>query len=100
MICNGITVENFRNATGSVSFCEGVNILLGNNAQGKTNILESIYYCALQKSFRTHLPHELVQYGETAADISTTFEREGKTHSVSCHIVGRRGGGGAFRWMS
>lgn len=94
MICKTLTLNHFRNIPhAEMTFSPGVNVLYGENAQGKTNILESIYYCALQKSFRTHLPHELVQYGETAADISTTFEREGKTHSVSCHIIGRRGGG-------
>ena len=54
MICNKVTVTNFRNAAeGSVEFCEGVNILLGNNAQGKTNLLEAVWLAASARSFRS-----------------------------------------------
>ncbi len=94
MICKKLSLDHFRNIThAELTFSPGVNVLYGDNAQGKTNLLEAIYYCALQKSFRTNLPHELVQYGEESADILTEFERAGSPHAVKCRIVGRKGGG-------
>ena len=53
MQCTHIRVENFRNIKeADVSFTDGVNLLVGDNAQGKTNLLEAIYLCALGKTFR------------------------------------------------
>ena len=54
MIISGISVQNFRNYnSASLSFTEGLNVLVGANAQGKTNLLEAIYLCAIGKSYRT-----------------------------------------------
>ena len=45
MICKQIKVRNFRNIEeAEVRFSEGVNVLVGENAQGKTNLLEAIFY--------------------------------------------------------
>ena len=45
-----LKVENFRNIeSASLSFCDGVNLLYGQNAQGKTNILEAVYYFCERK---------------------------------------------------
>ena len=53
MLCNGIALTDFRNVESAcVRFDSGVNVLYGQNAQGKTNLLEAIYYAALGKSFR------------------------------------------------
>ena len=44
MFCRNICVENFRNIeSANVEFCPGTNVLIGENAQGKTNLLEAIY---------------------------------------------------------
>ena len=54
MFIKNIKVENFRNYENEViEFNKNINIIYGNNAQGKTNILEAIFFSALGKSFRT-----------------------------------------------
>ncbi len=54
MVIKKIKLVNFRNYKNlNINFSDGINIIIGNNAQGKTNILESIYTLALTKSYRT-----------------------------------------------
>ena len=53
MLCKKVELQNFRNAEcETVTFDDGINVLHGENAQGKTNLLEAIYYVSLGKSFR------------------------------------------------
>ena len=62
MVLNTIKLVNYRNYENLLlSFSENINIIVGNNALGKTNILESIYVLALTKSFRTSNDINLVQ---------------------------------------
>jgi len=74
MYCKKISVRNFRNiAEAEVTFSEGVNILLGENAQGKTNLLEAIFYPSVGRSFRgAHTP-EMIRFGESFAEIDLEF---------------------------
>jgi DNA replication and repair protein RecF len=64
-----IGVNNFRNLSGQIHWSPGINILHGNNAQGKTNWLESIYLLAHAKSFRTNHLKETTAFGEPWASI-------------------------------
>ena len=74
MYCKRIKVENFRNiAFADVELCKGVNILLGENAQGKTNLLESIYMTSLGKSFRAGVDRDVIRFGEEYAKIENTY---------------------------
>jgi len=60
-----ITLQNFRNyEEQEINFINGINLFLGNNAQGKTNIIESIYLSAFGKSYRTQKDNELVQFSK------------------------------------
>ena len=53
MILTSVSLSRFRNIAGAeIDFSPGVNVLWGENAQGKSNILEAIYYCARGRSFR------------------------------------------------
>jgi DNA replication and repair protein RecF len=70
-----IEVEGFRNLKGTIDFSPGINILYGNNGQGKTNWLESIQLLAHAKSFRTHHLHESVAFGETTAVLAGVVHR-------------------------
>lgn len=64
LVLNTIKLVNYRNYENLLlSFSENINIIVGNNALGKTNILESIYVLALTKSFRTSNDINLVQKG-------------------------------------
>ncbi len=91
MICNKITVQNFRNAAeGSVEFCEGVNILLGNNAQGKTNLLEAVWLASSARSFRATREEQLIRFGEDHATLSVDFTAERKQNITMKYQRGRR----------
>ena len=80
MKLNKITLENFRNyGEISLDFDPGVNLLVGANAQGKTNLLESIGYLGTGKAFRTQKTGELIRFGADFAQIEgnvSSQERE------------------------
>lgn len=70
MYIKQLSLEHYRNYdTLNLTFSPSINIFLGQNAQGKTNLLESIYVLALTNSHRTNHAHELVQFGEETARI-------------------------------
>ena len=65
MYIKEIELTNFRNyKEQKVSFSRGVNIFIGKNAQGKTNLLEGIYLNAFGKSFKNIKDKELIKFGE------------------------------------
>src|SRR5689334_3391188 len=70
MFLRSIEANQFRNSNGSITWGIGLNILHGNNAQGKTNWLEAIYLLAHGKSFRSHHLKETIKFGESAASVS------------------------------
>jgi DNA replication and repair protein RecF len=67
MFLRSIEANQFRNSNGAITWGTSLNILHGNNAQGKTNWLEAIYLLAHGKSFRTHHLKETVKFGERDA---------------------------------
>jgi len=74
MKINTVTLTNFRNYTNSViHFKDGVNFLLGKNAQGKTNLLESIYLCAISKSPRTAKEKQMINFNSDNARVILDF---------------------------
>lgn len=82
MIIKSFECENFRNIKrAKIDFSEGVNLLIGDNAQGKTNVAEGINIFSLGKSFRSQDDKELVKFGEDGFYISISYidnEGEGK----------------------
>ena len=61
--------KNFRNIEEcNIEFSDGVNLLYGKNAEGKTNILESLYVCATTKSHRGSKDKELIRFEENEAE--------------------------------
>ena len=65
MYIREIELKDFRNYKDlKLSFSRDVNIFLGENAQGKTNLLEGIYLNAVAKSFKTQRDKELIRFGE------------------------------------
>lgn len=74
MQCKHIQVENFRNIeSASVTFAPGVNLLLGDNAQGKTNLLEAISLMAIGKSFRGVRDADLIRFGCDRATVTLDY---------------------------
>jgi len=78
-----IKYQNFRNiASCETEFSDGINVLWGMNAQGKSNILEGIYYFARGRSFRGAGDRELVAFGEDFARMELACLRDGAEHEV------------------
>ena len=67
MLLTELEARNFRNLRGKTGCGAGLNILLGDNGQGKTNWLEAIYLLATTRSFRTAKLSEAIRFGEPAA---------------------------------
>lgn len=81
---------NFRNyEKESVGFHEKVNIIAGNNAQGKTNLLEALYITSLGKSFRTNKDSDMVKFGEDFAYVKTDYIKEGYERQIEINILKR-----------
>jgi DNA replication and repair protein RecF len=80
MLLESLEVHNFRNLSGKVSWGQGLNILYGDNGQGKTNWLEAIYLLATSKSFRTQRPHEAVRFDEDLAVVRGLVGRSQDVH--------------------
>jgi DNA replication and repair protein RecF len=82
MLITNLKLQNFRNYKElNLDFVDGINIIYGDNAQGKTNILESIFISAIGKSFRTNKDKELIMFNEDFAKIEADFsksDRDGK----------------------
>ena len=81
-----IKINNFRNYKNQeINLNKNINIFYGENAQGKTNIIESIFVCSLGKSFRTNKDKELINIKEDNCKIEIDFEksdREGKVDFI------------------
>ena len=69
-----ITLNNYRNlAKQSVAPCGGLNIFTGDNAQGKTNLVESVYLCCIGKSPRTDKDKDLICWGKDRALVKVNY---------------------------
>ena len=78
MKIRSIKLENFRNfAHETFEFDEGINILAGHNAQGKTNCIEAIYFCSCLKSYRVLREEQLIRFGAEQASITLTYTVNG-----------------------
>ncbi len=76
MYIKELSLTNFRNYDQiNISFDYGINIFIGDNAQGKTNILESIYLCATARSHRTHKEKEAIKWNEENAHIQLKVQK-------------------------
>ena len=87
MICKRISVEGFRNIeSADVEFSDGVNVLVGNNAQGKTNLLEAIYFITLGKSFRSASESDMIGFSSDHASVSLDFCDKIREQNISVRI--------------
>lgn len=81
MIAKRLGIFDFRNVESQViDFCDGVNVLVGNNAEGKTNALEAICIFAQGKSFRAKSERELIRFGQNMGGIKLCMQSELKQY--------------------
>lgn len=87
MIIKSVELNNFRNYDSlSINFGKDNNILYGDNAQGKTNVLESIYVCATTKSHKGSKDREIIKIGEEEAHIKMLVEKNDIEHKIDMHL--------------
>ncbi len=87
MIVKKIELNNFRNYDFlDLTFDSKTNILYGNNAQGKTNILEAVYICSATKSHRSSKDTELIKFDEDEGHIKIIIEKKGREHRIDIHL--------------
>lgn len=90
MLLESLEVHNFRNLSGKALWGAGLNIIHGDNGQGKTNWLESIYLISTSKSFRTQRLQEAISFGE---DLAVVRGRVVRTEEVQRELqVALQGG--------
>lgn len=87
MIIKSIELADYRNYDSlTMEFCEGTNILYGDNAQGKTNILEAIYVASTTKSHKGSKDKDIVNFDKEEAHIRTYIEKEGVNTRIDMHL--------------
>lgn len=83
MVIKRIYLENFRNyKSEKIELGKNINVFYGNNAQGKTNILEALYYSALGRSFRTYKDSELIKFESDYSKINIVYEKNNRDNEI------------------
>ena len=87
MILKSVALSHFRNYDDLyMEFDKGTNILYGDNAQGKTNVLESIYVSGTTKSHKGSKDRELIQFGQEESHIRTVVEKGGLDYQIDMNL--------------
>ncbi len=87
MYIKKVELENYRNYDLSkIEFDKNINIILGENAQGKTNLLDSLYISAFGKSFRTSNSNEIVSFKKEYCKIKTYFNKFDEDEEIEIYI--------------
>lgn len=87
MIVKSLELSNFRNYESlSMEFSPSTNILYGDNAQGKTNILEAVFLCATTKSHKGSKDKEIIKLQSEEAHIRMVIRRDELDHRIDMHL--------------
>ncbi len=87
MVINKLELSNFRNYESlSIELSPKVTIFYGDNAQGKTNILEAIYLAGTTKSQKGSKDKEMIRFGEEESHIRMTVDKEGISRRIDMHL--------------
>lgn len=82
-----IQLENFRNyKKQEILLNKNINIIYGDNAQGKTNIIEAIFLCSMGKSFRTNKDKELINFGERFSKVKIFYTKKDREGNIEADI--------------
>lgn len=87
MYIKNIKLKHFRNyEEQEINLKENINVFFGNNAQGKTNIVEAIFLCALGKSFRTNKEKELIKFNKEKSFVEIEYSKKDREGKISYSI--------------
>ena len=87
MYIESIELKNFRNYQDlQLDFDKGTNIFYGDNAQGKTNILESVYICGTTKSHKGSKDKEIIRFGEEESHIRMMVKKDELSYKIDMHL--------------
>lgn len=97
MIIKSVELSDFRNYENlSLNFDKGINILYGDNAQGKTNLLEAIFLSLTTKSHKGAKDKECIRFSSNEAHIRTAVDRNGLIQRIDVHLRASKGKGVAI----
>ena len=86
-----IKIKNFRNYNKEeINLEKNINIFYGENAQGKTNIIESIFLCSLGKSFRAKKDNEMIKLNEQKAIVEIEYEKSDRDGKIKIEIGNKK----------
>ena len=87
MYIESIRLNNFRNYESlEMNFDQGTNILYGDNAQGKTNILEAVYLAGTSKSHKGSKDREMIRFENEESHIRMMVKKGGLSYKVDMHL--------------
>ena len=87
MFIESIELKNYRNyGELHMDFDPGTNVLYGDNAQGKTNILESVYICGTTKSHKGSKDKEIIRFGEEESHIRMMVKKDELSYKIDMHL--------------
>ncbi len=91
MWIKNMKLNNFRNyEKQEINFSENINIFYGENAQGKTNIIEAIFLCSLGKSFRAKKDFEMIKLDEKNSVIEIEFEKSDRNGKIKIELGNKK----------
>ena len=94
MFIESIELSDYRNYSHlHIDFHKGTNVLYGDNAQGKTNILEAVYVCSTTKSHRGSKDKEMIRFGADESHIKMMVRRDGIPYRIDMHLKKNRAKG-------
>ena len=86
-----IKINNFRNYKNQeIKLNKKINIFYGENAQGKTNVIESVFFCSIGKSFRTNKDRELINLNEENCNIKINFNKSDRDGKIRINIGNKK----------
>ena len=87
MLITELELQNFRNyEKQKIEFNNNINIFYGDNAQGKTNILESVYICGTTKSHKGSKDKEIIRFGEEESHIRMMVKKDELSYKIDMHL--------------
>ena len=97
MIVRSLELSDYRNYENvKVLFDPGTNVIFGDNAQGKTNLLEAIYECAVARSHRGSKDREVIRFGKEEGHIRLLAEKAGRPVRIDLHLKKNKPKGAAI----